>query len=98
MRYIELNPLRAGMVSHPGEYQWSSYARNATGSDDDLVAAHPVFASLASEVEMRCYCYRELFKSHMEDSDIHEIRAALSQELVLGRDDFKSRIEEMTQR
>ena len=24
-RYIELNPVRAGMVGHPGEYRWSSY-------------------------------------------------------------------------
>ncbi|MGI0034916.1 MAG: transposase [Nitrososphaera sp.] len=26
-RYIELNPVRAGMVSHPGEYRWSTLAR-----------------------------------------------------------------------
>jgi putative transposase len=24
-RYIELNPVRAGMVEHPAEYRWSSY-------------------------------------------------------------------------
>ncbi|WP_290799023.1 hypothetical protein [Halomonas sp.] len=29
--YIELNPVRAGMVAHPGEYRWSSYAANAQG-------------------------------------------------------------------
>ncbi|MFT5782433.1 MAG: putative transposase [Pseudomonas sp.] len=31
MRYIELNPVRAGMVGHPGDYVWSSYAGNALG-------------------------------------------------------------------
>jgi putative transposase len=31
MRYIELNPVRAGMVAHPGEYRWSSYRANAQG-------------------------------------------------------------------
>ena len=98
MRYIELNPVRACMVSHPGEYRWSSYSYNATGTIDELVTPHPVYETLDSDVEARCYRYRELFKNHMDDSDIHEIREALSQELVLGRDDFKSRIEEMTRR
>ena len=41
-RYIELNPVRAKMVSHPGEYPWSSYAANALGAHNDLVSAHPV--------------------------------------------------------
>jgi putative transposase len=27
-RYIELNPVRAGMVNHPGQYPWSSYREN----------------------------------------------------------------------
>jgi putative transposase len=30
-RYIEMNPVRANMVKHPGEYPWSSYAANARG-------------------------------------------------------------------
>ena len=32
-RYIELNPVRAGMVSHPAEYPWSSYQVNGQGVD-----------------------------------------------------------------
>ncbi|WP_332840108.1 transposase [Stenotrophomonas sp. Iso1] len=28
-RYIELNPVRAGMVAHAADYRWSSYGRNA---------------------------------------------------------------------
>ncbi len=31
-RYIEMNPVRAGMVAHPGQYRWSSYAVNADGA------------------------------------------------------------------
>jgi putative transposase len=40
MRYIELNPVRAGMVSHPSQYLWSSYRQNALGQPDDLVTPH----------------------------------------------------------
>jgi putative transposase len=31
MRYIELNPVRAYMVKHPSDYEWSSYHANALG-------------------------------------------------------------------
>ena len=30
-RYVEMNPVRAGMVDHPGHYPWSSYRHNAMG-------------------------------------------------------------------
>jgi hypothetical protein len=36
-RYIHLNPVRAKMVSHPAEYQWSSYKAYIQGKDDGLV-------------------------------------------------------------
>lgn len=96
MRYIELNPVRACMVSHPGEYRWSSYACTAAGGVDKLITSHPIYEALDGVVERQRYLYRELFRVHMEDSQIHEIREALSQELVLGRNDFKDRIEQMT--
>ena len=35
-RYIELNPVRANMVEHPADYEWSSYRRNAQGERSDL--------------------------------------------------------------
>ena len=40
-RYIELNPVRAGMASHPAEYRWSSYRHRALGHPDDLVDDDP---------------------------------------------------------
>ena len=40
MRYIEMNPVRAGMNSHPSTYQWSSYLANARGHDNPLLTPH----------------------------------------------------------
>jgi len=37
-RYIELNPVRAGMVESPEEYRWSSYGYNAWGNDSWLMS------------------------------------------------------------
>ena len=98
MRYIEMNPVRAGMVEHPGEYRWSSYAKNAQGNENELIAYHPVYDSLGKDNDERNYAYRELFRQHIENEQIHEIREALNQELVLGRDDFKDKIELMLNR
>lgn len=98
MRYIELNPVRADMVGHPGEYRWSSYAHNAQGRSDPLVEHHPLYRALGHTVPARLHDYRELFRHHLDGTILHEIRDALNQELVLGRDDFKDKIEQMTKR
>jgi putative transposase len=92
MRYIELNPVRANMVSHPGEYRWSSYGCNAAGRFDPLIQPHPIYLAIGTGEEQRRERYRELFKVHIAPDQIHDIRESLSQELVLGRDDFKARI------
>lgn len=98
MRYIELNPVRASMVNHPAEYRWSSYAANALGQKDIMVTPHPLYTALDKIASQRQHAYRELFCHHMNTTLLHSIRDALNQELVLGRDDFKDKIEQMTKR
>ena len=41
-RYIELNPVKAGLVSTPEEYQWSSAKAHMDGKDDALVTVKPL--------------------------------------------------------
>lgn len=98
MRYIELNPVRAEMVSHPGEYKWSSYGTNAQGRADALLSPHPLYTALGTTAAERQHAYRELFRHHLDNDLLHEIREALNHELVLGRSYFKDKIEAMTQR
>lgn len=98
MRYKELNPIRASMVSHTGEYKWSSYHTNAQGEDDSLIEKHPLYMELGNSQEERELAYRELFRHHVENDTPHDIRESLNHELVLGRSYFKDKIEELTQR
>ena len=98
MRYIEMNPVRADMVAHPGDYRWSSYAHNAYGKSSKLISPHPYYLELSDVDEERFSAYRELFNNHLGQEDLHAIREALNQELVLGRDDFKDKIEIMAKR
>jgi len=61
MRYIEENPVRAGLAAHPGEYPWSSYRANALGEDDALLTPHPHYCSLGRSPLERRAAYAALF-------------------------------------
>lgn len=49
MRYIALNPVRAGMVETAGEFRWTSYLQNVTVGSGGLVLPHPVYTSLGTD-------------------------------------------------
>jgi putative transposase len=96
-RYIELNPVRAGIASHPGDYPWSSYARNAFGRHDDLVTPHPAIAGLgpAGSAER---AYWAMIDTGLDESTLQEIRQSLHAERAFGDEAFLARIESLTER
>ncbi len=63
-----------------------------------MITPHPLYLAIANTTAARQHAYRELFHHHMDGTLLHDIREALNQELVLGRDDFKDKIEQMTKR
>ncbi len=91
-RYIELNPVRAGIVNHPGEYRWSSYRANAQEEKDKLLSQHPLYMSLGQTSEARQEAYRELFRYELDPGVIDEIRHAVNGNYVLGNERFKEEI------
>ena len=93
MRYIELNPVRADMVAHPGEYRWSSYRANAQGEADMLISPHPGYVSLGSDSDVRLEAYRELFRFELDPALVDEIRKATNGNFVLGDQRFSALIE-----
>jgi putative transposase len=92
-RYIELNPVRAGMVKEPSNYTWSSYQCNGLGKHSDLLTAHPTYLNINDNVNMRQASYRALFTHHVESKLIEEIRLATNKGLALGNDEFKLKVE-----
>ncbi|MBB3192168.1 transposase [Halomonas cerina] len=93
--YIELNPVRAGMVAHPGEYRWSSYRVNAQGDADPLVTPHPTMAALGATHEQRCHRYRELFRHQFAPGMVGPIRQTTHSGLVLGSERFQHQVAEL---
>jgi putative transposase len=97
-RYIELNPVRANMVSHAAEYPWSSYQSNAVGREVTLVSPHELYLKLGATNEERQSAYRALFRGRMLEADIEYIREAKNKSWVLGSDRFKASFEAITNR
>jgi putative transposase len=93
MRYIELNPVRAGMVKRPEEYRWSSYGVNAWG-DTGSLAPHPEYIRLGPTPATRGFAYRELFKTQLSEEDIHRVRKAAHYCQPVGDDRFRQQIEQ----
>jgi putative transposase len=92
-RYIELNPVRAGMVPHASEYPWSSYQGNALGKPIQLLTPHPMYRRLGKTEAEQQSVYRALFRGRMPERDLVAIRGATNKAWVLGDDRFKAQIE-----
>lgn len=96
-RYIELNPVRANMVTHPSEYRWSSYHANALGQHDSVLTPHAEYLALGHAAPEREAAYRALFDVHLDVSALTEIREATQKGWALGNDRFKEEIERLLQ-
>ena len=97
-RYIELNPLRAKIVSHPRDYRWSSYRANAEGHSNVLLTPHPEYLRLGFDEPDRLHAYRELFSAHLDPQRIAEIRHATNGNYALGNERFQEEIARMLNR
>ncbi|MFC1832962.1 transposase [Thermodesulfobacteriota bacterium] len=93
-RYIEMNPVRADMVKHPGDYRWSSYRTNGQGYKSELVIPHTLYRELGRTGEQRQAAYRELFRTELESGEIDKIRTATNGNFALGSTRFGEEISE----
>jgi putative transposase len=101
MCYIELNPVRAGMVVHPGDYPWSSYRHHAhgeSGLNADWLTPHEEYLRLGRDEAERQSAYRELFQAAISTNDLAEIRECTHKGWALGSERFKEQIEALGQR
>jgi putative transposase len=91
-RYIEMNPVRAEMVIHPGEYRWSSYRSNGLGENLELITPHTLYLDLGKNRQEREEAYRELFRYDLEPGEIDKIRKATNGNFALGNERFSEEI------
>lgn len=73
-RYIEMNPVRAGMTRGVGDYPWSSYLGNSGMKEDSLLTPHAEFEALGQTVESRARAYQALFERELPEEVLRGIR------------------------
>jgi len=98
MRYIELNPVRAGMVSSPDEYVYSSYHCNALNLADELITPHAEFVKLSDKLDLRSVFYANLFEQVIPNDVLAELKAGYQSGTPAGSGQFKESIEKVLQR
>ncbi|WP_353267006.1 transposase [Gemmatimonas sp.] len=83
-RYIDQNPVRAGIVRAPDEYPWSSFSRLAFGTPDDLVTEHAEYRNLGRTIGERQRAYFELCTPPVDSALVLDIRRATRRGKPLG--------------
>ncbi len=91
-RYIELNPVRAGMVAWPQDYFWSSHRINAWG-EPGWIHPHPEYLRLDRDPTGRLEAYRDLFSESLPGDDLAAIRRAIYYCQPVGDGPFRARVE-----
>lgn len=91
-RYIELNPVRAGLVDHPARYPWSSHSHYALGALNPLLTRHPMFNDLAADEAGRREAFGALIREQLSHETIQRIRDSANQGRALGSESFLDRI------
>ncbi len=87
-----MNPIRAGMVNHPGEYHWSSYQTNGKGDESTLLTPHILYQRLGRTAVKRQEAYRDLFHCAIKSAEMDKIRQATNGNFALGNDKFQQAI------
>jgi putative transposase len=93
MRYIELNPVRAGMAETPGAFRWSSHCRNALGLADPMVVEHPLYTSLGSSPTERQQAYRAQFPMQLDEATLAFIRSATASGHLIASEGRRREVE-----
>jgi len=94
-RYIDLNPVRAGMVAHPSEYRWSSYAALAGTRFDPVVTPHAALEQLGM---CAASAYVKWCDDGIREDELHRLREATGRELAFGSEEFRVEVATMTSR
>src|SRR3954447_12334339 len=74
LRYIEQNPVRAGLVVQPEQYLWSSYGVHALGQSSEWLASHPVLDALGANFAERQAAYRALCATPLTGAQIARVQ------------------------
>jgi len=97
-RYVELNPVRAGMVFDPLAYRWSSYGSKVGLHPQDWLDDDPCYLALAASPEERAARYAEWVAQQIPLEEEEQIRLALQRGQLTGSCRFIDEVAEKMER
>lgn len=98
MAYMDLNPVRAGMVADPGDYRWSSYLHYIGRQHDKLITPHPLYWELGNTPFARDQAYADLVRAGVSDQQQRALTDATLRGWALGEPDYVADLQRRTER
>jgi putative transposase len=98
MVYIDLNPVRAGIVSKPADYHWSSYGHYAGLRNDKLIVPHALCWALGNTPFAREAAYVDLVGQGISLDQQKDLTESVLKGWALGAPGFMARLQKHTPR
>lgn len=95
-RYIELNPVRAGIAAQPEDYRWSSYRHHIGVLPDPLIAEHALFWALGNTPFAREAAYKALAEQAISATEVSALTDATLKGWAIGSEQFKTALEKQS--
>jgi putative transposase len=87
-RYVELNPVRRGIVADPADYGWSSYAGKVGGVGVDWLDRDPIYLGLGETDEERTARYRQWTLEAVDEGELELLRQSVQRGGLTGGSRF----------
>lgn len=98
MVYIDLNPVRAAMVSDPADYRWSSHNHYLGRRQDRMITPHPLYWQLGNTPFSREAAYAELVRSGLSAAQYQALTDSALRGWALGEADYVADLQRRTER
>jgi putative transposase len=98
MAYMDLNPVRAGLVAEVKDYPWSSYGHYAGLRVDGLLTPHPMVWALGNTPFAREAAYAELVRAGITLEQQDQLTRSALSGWALGGDGFLAELQKRTER
>ncbi len=98
MAYMDLNPVRAGLVAQAADYPWSSYGHYAGLRTDRIITPHPLVWALGNTPFAREAAYAELVQSGISPVQQKALTDSALRGWALGEPHFVAELQKQTER
>jgi putative transposase len=98
MAYMDLNPVRAGVLADAAQYRWSSHAHYVGTTHDRIVSPHPLYWALGNTPFSREAAYAELVRSGISATDQQALTDSALRGWALGPPDYLAELQKRTPR